>query len=164
MPMSHSTTKQCSARRTTSKGEPQKAAALVRDYIARSSDAHVFAHAMLTMALANAGTYDEAMVVAEGLPAAADTTDNPQTRALALNAYAWAYRDADPAAAYDVSRRAMKTALDSGNRFVESQSPLACRGWRPITATPSKPSTTWFSPFATTKTKAAFCCYPARSR
>jgi hypothetical protein len=51
---------------------------------------------------------------------AADATENPQIKTLALSSYGWAYRDADPAAAYDVSRRAMKIAHDSGNRFMES--------------------------------------------
>jgi hypothetical protein len=60
------------------------------------------------------------MTVADGLLADADATENPQIKALVLNAYAWAYRDADPAAAYDVSRHAMKIAYDSGNRFIES--------------------------------------------
>jgi hypothetical protein len=72
------------------------------------------------LALTNAGACDEAMTVADGLLTAADATENPEIKALALDAYAWAYRDAEPAAAYDVSRRAMKIAHDSGNRFIES--------------------------------------------
>ncbi|HUO36389.1 MAG TPA: hypothetical protein VMU34_00355 [Mycobacterium sp.] len=63
---------------------------------------------------------DEARTIADDLLLAADATENPQIKALALNAYAWAYRDADPAAAYDVSRRAMQIAHDSGNRFIEA--------------------------------------------
>ena len=102
------------------KGEPEKAASMVRNTIERSSGAHTLPRVMLVIALANAGAYDEAMAVAEGLPAAADATENPHLKALALNAYGWAYRDADPAAAYDVSRRAMTIARDSGNRFMES--------------------------------------------
>jgi len=102
------------------KGEPEKTASMVRNTIARSSSAHTLPRALLVIALANAGEYDEAMAVAEGLLVAADLTENPQLKALALNAYAWAYRDADPVAAYDVSRRAMKIARDSGSRFIES--------------------------------------------
>jgi len=63
---------------------------------------------------------DEAMVVASGLLNVVDSIENPNTKALALNAYAWAYRDADPATAYDVGLRAIKVAHDSGNRFMES--------------------------------------------
>ena len=102
------------------KGEPEKTAAMVRQTIARSSGAHTVARTQLVLSLANAGAYEEAMTVAEGLLAAADATENPMIKALALNAYAWAYRDADPAAAYEVSRHAMKIAHDSGNRFIES--------------------------------------------
>ena len=102
------------------KGEPEKAAAMLRNTIARSSGAHTLPRAMLALALSGAGACDEAMAVAEGILVAADVTENPQLKALALHAYAWAYRDADPVAAYDVSRRAMKIARDSGNRFMES--------------------------------------------
>jgi predicted ATPase len=102
------------------KGEPEKTAAMVRNTISRRSGPQTLPRALLVLALANAGEYDEAMAAAEGLPAAADLTDNPQLKALALNAYTWAYWKADPATAYDVSRRAMKIAHDSGNRFIES--------------------------------------------
>jgi predicted ATPase len=102
------------------KGEPEKTAAMVRQTIARSSGAHTLARTQLVLSLVNAGAYEEAMTVADGLLADADATENPQIKALVLNAYAWAYRDADPAAAYDVSRHAMKIAYDSGNRFIES--------------------------------------------
>jgi predicted ATPase len=102
------------------KGEPEKTAAMVRNTIARRSGAHTLPRALLAMALTNAGACDEAMTVADALLVAADATENPQIKTLALSAYGWAYRDADPAAAYDVSRRAMKIAHDSGNRFLES--------------------------------------------
>jgi predicted ATPase/class 3 adenylate cyclase len=102
------------------KGEPEKTAAMLRNTIARSSGAHTLPRALLAMALTNAGACDEAMTVADALLVAADATENPQIKTLALSSYGWAYRDADPAAAYDVSRRAMKIAHDSGNRFMES--------------------------------------------
>jgi predicted ATPase/class 3 adenylate cyclase len=102
------------------KGEPEKTAAMVRETISRSSGADIVPRTQLVMSLANAGAYDEAMTVADGLLMAADATENPFFKALALNGYAWAYRGADPAAAYEVSRRAMKIADDSGNRFIES--------------------------------------------
>ena len=102
------------------KGEPEKTAAMVRQTMARSSSADTVPRTQLVLALTNAGVCDEAMTAADGLLAAADATGNPQIKALALNAYAWAYRDADPAAAYEVSRRAMQIAHDSGNRFIEA--------------------------------------------
>jgi predicted ATPase len=102
------------------RGEPLKSVALLRKTIARSSGTCFLARATLVLALTNAGIYGEAMQIAEDLRPAAETNNNPNAKALALNAYAWAYRDADPVAAYDVGRRAMKIAHDSGNRFVES--------------------------------------------
>jgi predicted ATPase/class 3 adenylate cyclase len=102
------------------KGEPEKAAAMLRNTIAQRSGAHTLPRTQLVMPLTNAGACEEAMTVADGLLVAADATENPQMKVLALSAYAWAYRDADPVAAYDVSRRAMKIARDSGNRFMES--------------------------------------------
>jgi predicted ATPase/class 3 adenylate cyclase len=102
------------------KGEPEKTAAMVRNTIARSSGAHTLPRALLAVALTNAGAWDEAMAVADGLLGAADATENPEIKALALSSYAWAYRDADPAAAYDANRRAIKITRDSGNRFIEA--------------------------------------------
>ena len=102
------------------KGEPLRTAALVRTMIARSPGTHILPRALLALALTNAGADDEAMVIASELLTIADTIDNQNAKALVLNAYAWAYRDADPATAYDVGRRAMKVAHDSGNRFMES--------------------------------------------
>ena len=102
------------------KGEPLKTAAMVRNMMARTPGPHILARSQLVMALTNGGANDEAMPVAVGLLNVADTIANPNTKALALNAYAWAYRDADPVAAYDVGLRAMIVAHDSGNRFMES--------------------------------------------
>ncbi len=68
---------------------------------------------------------DEALAAADGLVSAADATDNPTLTAFALLAHGWAYRDAEPAAAYDVSRRALKISHDSGNRSVETNVALA---------------------------------------
>jgi predicted ATPase/class 3 adenylate cyclase len=102
------------------KGEPEKAAAMVRQYIARSPGSDTVPRTQLVLALTSAGACDEAMTVADGLLSAADATENPQIKALALNAYAWAYREADPVAAYEVSRHALQIAHDSGNRFIEA--------------------------------------------
>ncbi|OBK35763.1 cyclase [Mycobacterium sp. 1245111.1] len=102
------------------KGEPEKTVAMIRQTIARTSGADIVPCTQLAMSLANAGAFDDAMEAAEGLLAAADATDNPFLKAFALNGHGWTHRGADPAAAYDVSRRAMQIAHDSGNRFIES--------------------------------------------
>jgi predicted ATPase/class 3 adenylate cyclase len=103
-----------------SNGHPERWVNLCRDMIARSPGSHTFTQACLVLALANAGAYDEAIAASEGLLAAADTASNPRVASWALLAYGWAYRDADPAAAYEVDRRALTLAQDSGNRWIES--------------------------------------------
>ena len=54
------------------------------------------------------------------LLATANATDNPQVACSALLAYGFAHNEADPTAAYDVLRKILNIAQDSGNRFVES--------------------------------------------
>src|SRR5205823_6275601 len=63
---------------------------------------------------------DEAITASEGLLAAADATDNPNVASYALLAYAIANHYANPATAYDVHRRGLKIAQDSGNSQIES--------------------------------------------
>ncbi len=101
-------------------GRPQDAVDPLRNMIARSPGTHILQRACLVLALNNAGANDDALLDAKRLLAAADTTDNPNTKSLALIAYGWAFRDVDPASAYDVSRRALKVAQDSGGRYLES--------------------------------------------
>ena len=102
-------------------GEPEKTAAMVRKAIARESGSErILSQALLAWALINSGATDEAMATVEGLPIAADMSDNPQYKVLALTSYSWAYRDVDPVVAYEVSRRAMEIARASGNRYVET--------------------------------------------
>ena len=102
-------------------GEPEKTAAMVRNAIARESGSeHILSQSLLAWALINSGATDEAMATVEGLPTAADMSDNPQYKVLALTSYSWAYRDVDPVVAYEVSRRAMEIARASGNRYVET--------------------------------------------
>lgn len=66
------------------------------------------------------GAGDEAMKIAEGLLAAADAADNPHVVSLALLAYAYARRDADPCRRVSRLRRGLRIAHDSGNRQSES--------------------------------------------
>jgi hypothetical protein len=74
----------------------------------------------MVLALTIAGAGDEAMAASEALLTAADATDNPNVVSYALLVYGIAHRDADPVAAYDVHRRGLRIAQDSGNRWVES--------------------------------------------
>jgi predicted ATPase len=101
-------------------GHPETAVANLRDTIARSSRAHLLARACLVLSLANAGAVDDARAATKGLLADVDISNNPNAKALALFAHGWAYRDFEPAMAYDVNLRALKIAQDSGSRFVES--------------------------------------------
>jgi hypothetical protein len=59
-------------------------------------------------------------VASEGLLAAANATTNPNTASFALFAYGFAHRDVDPVASYEVQRKALTLARDSGNRQMES--------------------------------------------
>jgi len=89
--------------------------------IARNPGTHSYARSNLVLALTMDGAGDEARAAAEGLVAAADTTNNPIVVCFACLAYVVAYSDADPVAAYEVNRRGLRVAQDSGNRWVESQ-------------------------------------------
>jgi hypothetical protein len=101
-------------------GHPERAVEPLRKMIARTAGIHILEHACLVLALVNARAGDEARAEAEGLLAAAETTDTPNAKSLALTAYGWAFHDTDPVCAYDVSRRALKIAQDSGIRYLES--------------------------------------------
>jgi len=100
-------------------GRPDAAVVPLRKMIGRTPGAHILERACLVLALVNARA-PEASAEAKDLLAAADTTEAPNAKSLALAAYGWAFHDADPAHAYDVSRRALKIAQDGGCRYLES--------------------------------------------
>jgi predicted ATPase/class 3 adenylate cyclase len=102
------------------KGDTEQWVDLCRNMIARWPDAHTYALARLVLALVIAGAGHEAMAASENLLAAADATENPHVISVALFAYGLARRDSDPVAAYDVLRRGLRVAQDSGNRQSES--------------------------------------------
>jgi hypothetical protein len=81
---------------------------------------HTYARACLALGLTVEGMSDEAIAVSEGLLTAADATHNPFVASMALLAYGFAYRDADPDRALGALRRGLVIARDSGNRFIES--------------------------------------------
>lgn len=57
--------------------------------------------------------------VSQELPAAAEATDNPQVRCVALLGYGIALRSTDPVAAHEVLHRALDIANGSGNQLME---------------------------------------------
>ncbi len=105
-------------------GQPERFIELCRTVIARTPGAHTFMRAGLVVALTAAGATDEAIAASQGLLAVAEATGNPRAAAWALTAYSYAQTAVDPVAAYDVARRGLKIALDSGNRWVESLSAI----------------------------------------
>jgi predicted ATPase len=101
-------------------GQAERWADLCRSVIAREPGPHTITRSCLVMAFYFLGEGNEARVATEGLLATADAADNPNTACFALLAHGTAYLDSDPVAAYDVLRRAMAIARESGNRQMES--------------------------------------------
>jgi hypothetical protein len=102
-------------------GQPERYVKLCRAQLTRSGDTNTMARANLVMALAVCGSTDEAMVTANGLIDAAETTGNPWVLAYTLLACGYAFRDTDPDRALEAVRRGVLIAQDSGNRFYETQ-------------------------------------------
>jgi predicted ATPase len=100
-------------------GRPQRWVDVCRDAIARGPGPRTITRACLVMALNFLGDGDGARLASEGLLAAADATDNPNTACFALLALGIAHLDTDPVVAYDVHRRALMLARQSGNRQME---------------------------------------------
>jgi hypothetical protein len=101
-------------------GRPERWVDVCRDAITRGPGPRTVARACLVMALNFLGDSDGARVASEGLLAAADDTTNPNTTCFALFAHGFAYRDVDPIASYEVQRRALTIARESGNRQMEA--------------------------------------------
>jgi tetratricopeptide (TPR) repeat protein len=101
-------------------GQPERLAELCRAQLARRRDTHVNIRSWLVVALAMAGSGEEAMDSTGGLIEAAEATGNPSLLAWALGAYGVAFRDADPVAALDALGRGLGIAQDSGNRSIAS--------------------------------------------
>ena len=101
-------------------GRPDSSIEWCRKVIARSPGSHTYARLYLVLAFTIANRYKEAIAASEGLLADTEATDNPTTKCGALLAYGHALRAVDPAGAYDILRRALDIARDSGNRTIES--------------------------------------------
>jgi predicted ATPase len=101
-------------------GQPQRMVDWYRAQLARGRDTHAFTRAGLVLALTAAGSGEEARAAANGLIEVAGATHNPYVLSSALFVHAYAFRDADPAAALDAARRGLVIARDSGNRRTET--------------------------------------------
>jgi predicted ATPase len=81
----------------------------------------VLMRAFLVVTLVAAGSGQEAMAATSGLIDAAEATANPLMLSLALLAYSYAFREADPAHALDAAQRGLVIAQDSASRYFETQ-------------------------------------------
>jgi predicted ATPase/class 3 adenylate cyclase len=102
-------------------GQPERCVDWCRAQLARGRDTHAITRACLIIALTVAGCGEEARAAANGLLDAAEATRNPCALSFALYAHGYAFVDVDPAAARNALRRGLAIALDSDNRFTESQ-------------------------------------------
>ncbi|MDT5371318.1 MAG: hypothetical protein QOC62_5749 [Mycobacterium sp.] len=101
-------------------GHPERWVALCRRATAAQTSPLTVTRGCLCIALNLSGKGDEARLAADGLLAAADATDNPNTACFALMGHGAAYTDSDRVAAYHSYRRALKIAQATGNRQLET--------------------------------------------
>ena len=101
-------------------GEPDRSVEWCRGRLAHGHDAHTTMTSFLVTALTIAGREDEATAAADGLVEAAEATHNPYALSLALLAYGFAWRSADPDLALEAMHRGLAVAHDTGNRFNET--------------------------------------------
>jgi hypothetical protein len=82
----------------------------------------VLMRAFLVLTLVAApGSGEEAMAATSGLIESAEATANPLMLSIALLAYSYAFREADPAHALDAAHRGLVIAQDSAGRYFETQ-------------------------------------------
>ena len=110
-------------------GQPERGVEWCRAQLARRRDTHTLTRTYLVDALMTvAGAGDEARAAANGLIDAAEVTRNPFALSFALQAYGYAFCDADPVRALEALRRGLVIAQDSGNRYTESLlAAIVCR-------------------------------------
>ena len=101
-------------------GQPERWVESARAQLARGRGANPVARASLVLALAAAGSRDEALSAATGLIEAAEVSDNPTALSVALLAHGYIFREADPARAMAALRRGLTIAQDNGQRGYES--------------------------------------------
>ncbi|MDT5200254.1 MAG: hypothetical protein QOH34_1776 [Mycobacterium sp.] len=105
-------------------GQHERWAQWCRKIIARKPNPHPAVQVSLVYALIIGGNTAEAAAESQGLPAAADATDNPNVRSQALLSYGFANTEANPTKAYQALVRGLTAARDSGNRQQESHQAL----------------------------------------
>ncbi len=101
-------------------GQPERCIEWCRDVIARDQLVHPYARILLAQLLASVGASDEAKAASRGLLDTADASDNPHVACMALFAYGFIHTGDDPQTAYQILRRGLKIAQNSGNRQYES--------------------------------------------
>ena len=101
-------------------GEPDRWVDWCRTLVKLHPDIHIHTRAIFVLALKMAGRDDEAVAVADELPAMVEAADNPTFVSWGLFAFGTAHRDRDPLIAYEVLRRSLEIAQASGNRQTES--------------------------------------------
>jgi tetratricopeptide (TPR) repeat protein len=101
-------------------GQPERMVERFRAQLARGRDTHALTRVGLVLALAVAGSGDEAIAAATGLIDAAKETCNPYVLSFALYSYGLALREVDPQRALDAMYRGLVMAHDSGNRANET--------------------------------------------
>ena len=87
--------------------------ALCRNMLKRGAGAQTWTLSCLVFALTIAGSGDEAMAASVPLLTASD--GNPAVKSMALMAYGFAHTATDPTHAYEVQRRGLEIARNSGN-------------------------------------------------
>ena len=102
------------------RGEPEQWVEWCRNVVSRRPATYVHAQACLAIALKYGGQEEEALAAADDLIATVEATESPNLAAYAHFAYGFAYRDADPARAYEILRRGLTVARASGSRMTES--------------------------------------------
>lgn len=100
-------------------GRPERWAEVCRTVIGRQQGTGIGPRACLALALNILGD-DEARTISEDLLADADAIDNSLLRCLAFLVYGLAHRETDSFGAYDVLRRGLGIAQQSGNEWAES--------------------------------------------
>ena len=101
-------------------GQPERYVEMSRVQLARGRGANPMSRASLVLALAVAGTHDEAMSALVGVVDAAEASRNPAALSLALLACGYAFRDVDPARALAALRRGLLVAQENGLRTYET--------------------------------------------
>jgi hypothetical protein len=91
-----------------------------RDVITRRSPTPVHAQSCLALALKFAGADEEAIAASEDVVAAADVVESPNLAAWVLFAYGMVNRDCNPVRSYEVLRKGLAIAQDSGSRQTET--------------------------------------------